>query len=115
MSNIYINRNRSQGAYGSPIVKQKFQTTDQTWYGRGEDTKKGNDTFYKTSLRFGANPDLSPKHVGMQWSIVDACDTIKFNQEQMEEKYKKTETSMPLWKAYNTFENPKVSYNERIE
>lgn len=51
----------------------------------------------------------------MQWSIVDACDTIKFNQEQMEEKYKKTETSMPLWKAYNTFENPKVSYNERIE
>jgi len=33
----------------------------------------------------------------------------------MEEKYKKTETSMPLWKAYNTFENPKVSYNERIE
>jgi|TARA_B110001450_G_scaffold252560_1_gene274557 acetone carboxylase gamma subunit len=51
----------------------------------------------------------------MQWSIVDACDTIKYGQEQMEEKYKKTETSMPLWKAYNTFENPKVSYNERIE
>ena len=22
---------------------------------------------------------------------------------------------MPLWKAYNTFENPKASYNERIE
>jgi len=34
----------------------------------------------KTSLKFGANPDLSPKHVGMQWSIVDACDTVKFNQ-----------------------------------
>jgi len=32
-------------------------------------------------LKYGANPDLSPKHVGMNWSIVDACDTVKLNQE----------------------------------
>ena len=51
----------------------------------------------------------------MQWSIVDACDTVKLNQEQMEERYKKTETSMPLWKAYNTFENPKQSYEQRLD
>ena len=41
MSNIYINRNRSQGAYGSPIIKQKFQNPNETWYSRGEKTKMG--------------------------------------------------------------------------
>jgi hypothetical protein len=50
--------------------------------------KKGTDTFYKSSLKYGANPDLSPAHVGMDWTIQDASDTIKFNQNQMEEKYK---------------------------
>ena len=33
----------------------------------------------------------------------------------MEEKYKETETSMPLYKAYNTFENPKLTYEERLD
>jgi len=28
MSNIFINRNRSQGAYNVPILKQKFYTTE---------------------------------------------------------------------------------------
>jgi len=28
MSNIFINRNRSQGAYTTPMLKQKFYTTD---------------------------------------------------------------------------------------
>mmetsp|Transcript_3431 Transcript_3431/g.5828 ORF Transcript_3431/g.5828 Transcript_3431/m.5828 type:complete len:82 (-) Transcript_3431:1405-1650(-) len=80
MSNIFINRNRSQGAYGQPLYKQKFLSTDQSWYVRADNTKKGNDRFYQSSLKYGANPDLSPKHVGMQWAIVDACDTVKFNQ-----------------------------------
>ena len=44
-------------------------------------TKQGTDTFYKTSLKYGANLDLSPKHVGMQWTIMDASDTIKPNAE----------------------------------
>jgi len=39
----------------------------------------GNDTFYQKSLRYHANPDLSPKHVGMGWSIMDACDAVKPN------------------------------------
>lgn len=33
----------------------------------------------------------------------------------MEEKYKQTENSMPLYKAYNTFENPNQTYEERTE
>jgi len=44
-------------------------------------TKAGNDTFYKTSLKYGANLDLSPKHVGMDWTIMDTSDTIKLNAE----------------------------------
>lgn len=108
MSNIFINRNRSQGAYTTPIIKQKFMTTDETWYSRAERTKKGVDKdapFYKKSLKYGANPDLHENHVGMQWSIVDACDHVKLSSDQMEEKYRKTETSFPLWKAYNTYES----------
>ena len=81
MSNIFINRNRSQGNYGAPINTQKFYTTEQQWNMRAKMAKKGNDTFYKTSLKFGANPDLSPKHVGMNWTIVDSCDHVKMNQE----------------------------------
>ena len=115
MSNIFINRNRSQGAYGVPIENQKFLSTDQSWYKRGNLTKQGKDTFYKSSLKYGANPDLSPKHVGMDWTITDATDTIKLNAEQMEERYKKFETSMPLYKAYNTFENPHQTYEERVD
>jgi hypothetical protein len=79
MSNIFINRNRSQGAYKCPILKQKFLTTDQNWGVRANLHKQGSDTFYQRSLRYRANPDLSPKHVGMSWSIVDACDAIKPN------------------------------------
>lgn len=52
-------------------------STDQTWYTRAELAKENKDDFYKRSLRYKANPDLHPNHVGMAWSIVDACDTIK--------------------------------------
>jgi len=31
----------------------------------------------------------------------------------MQERYDKVENSMPLYKAYNTFENPKQTYEER--
>ena len=43
------------------MIKQKFMTTDETWYSRAERTKQGADKdapFYKTSLKYGANPDL---------------------------------------------------------
>lgn len=107
MSNIYINRNRSQGAYKTPILNQKFMSTEQTWNHRAMLAKQGADTFYKGSLKYHANPDLHPNHVGVSWSIVDSCDAIKPNARQMKDKYNLTETSMPLYKAYNHYENPK--------
>ena len=79
MSNIFINRNRSQGAYNVPIIKQRFLTTEELWAKRANDFKKQNDLFYKTSLKYHANPDLADKHVGMRWSIIDTCDTVKPN------------------------------------
>lgn len=33
----------------------------------------------------------------------------------MREKYRLTENSMPLFKAFNQYENPKLTYNERME
>ena len=33
----------------------------------------------------------------------------------MDQKYNDTENSVPLYKAFNTFENPKQTYNERME
>ena len=32
----------------------------------------------------------------------------------MKEKYLVTETAMPLYKAYNQYENPKLSYEDRM-
>lgn len=54
-------------------------STDKTWNIRADNTRKGKDTFYQTSLRYRANPDLQPKHVGMGWSIKDSCDVVKLN------------------------------------
>lgn len=81
MSNIFINRNRSQGAYTTPMLKQKFMTNEQTWQARAEKSKNGGDVFFKNSLRYSKNPDLSPRHTGIGWSIVDSCDYVKPSQE----------------------------------
>lgn len=106
MSNVFVNRNRSQGAYNVPIIKQKLYTTDEAWYKRAEDTRKTGDNFYKTSLRFGKNPDRSPNHVGVGWAVSDTCDYVKPSKEEMEAKWGKTQSIFPLYKAYNVFENP---------
>ena len=77
MSNIFINRNRSQGAYTTPMLKQKFLSNEATWQARAEKTKTGADVYFKNSLRYARNPDLSPRHTGIGWSIVDTCDYVK--------------------------------------
>ena len=73
------------------------------------------DTFYKTSHKYGANIDLQDKHVGTQWSIVDSCDTVKPGQEFIEEKWNRTHSSFPLYKAYDITENPNQTYEQRLE
>ena len=100
MSNIFINRNRSQGAYGEPIVKQKFSTTDQFWSGRA---KKQDDAFYKTSNKFGPNIDYNPKHVSVGWSLADSCDVIKKGIDPNSKKPIPFDDAN-AWKFYNSFE-----------
>jgi len=41
-----------------PIIKQRFLTTEELWAKRAKDTNLKGDNFFKTSLKFGANPDL---------------------------------------------------------
>lgn len=54
-------------------------TTEQQWNLRAKMAKEGNDTFYKTSLKYKANPDLQKAYVGMPWSIQDASDSVRPN------------------------------------
>lgn len=69
------------------------------------------DNFFKKSQRYKLNPDFAEKHVGMPWSIVDACDYVKPNAIIMAQKYKVTQEACPLYKCYNTFEDPNQSYD----
>ena len=90
MSGVFANRNRSQGGYNVPILKQKLYTSDQAWFKRSDVTRKTGDSFYKTSLRFGANPDYSPKHVGVGWSMMDTCDVVKPTLTDMLDRFNRT-------------------------
>ena len=55
------------------------------------------DHFHKTSLRYGANPDLNPKHVGIGWSLGETSDLVKpslanipfTSRQQLEDKFTK--------------------------
>jgi hypothetical protein len=68
MSNVFINRNRSQGGYGQPIVTQKFKDANQTWYSRASKP----DKFYNTSLKYSSNLDLQNKKVPFMWTMNDS-------------------------------------------
>jgi hypothetical protein len=69
MSNIFVNRNRSQGDYGLPLNKQKFKEPVQTWKDRGQLPE---DTFYKNSAKYGQKFDYSEKYVGVGWALRDS-------------------------------------------
>lgn len=50
----------------------------------------------------------------MPWSIIDACDYVRPSATQMNDKYAITEGSVPLQKAYSIYENPNLTYFERM-
>ena len=58
MSNVFINRNRSQGGYGMPLDTTKYMDLNETWYSR-----KPESTFYKTSIKYSNNLDLAKTKV----------------------------------------------------
>lgn len=72
MSNVFVNRNRSQGGYGQPVNTQKFLDLNQTW-----STRKQPDMFHQTSLKYGANLDLAKTKVEFQWTLNDTSDAVR--------------------------------------
>ena len=73
MSNVFINRNRSQGGYGLPIdTNTKYLDLNETWYSR-----KPESQFFKTSLKYSNNLDLQNTKVDFQWTLNDTSDVMK--------------------------------------
>lgn len=114
MANTYIYRNGPKSNFYSPNFEYKNKTNEDYWNERKKLTMTMGDTFFKRSERYKENPDFSPRHVGMPWSIVDACDYVRPSAVQMNHKYTFTEQSVPLHKAYNVYENPALTYHERM-
>jgi len=50
----------------------------------------------------------------MGWTVVDACDYVKPTATQLREMFTLTEKAAPLHKAYNTYENPAMSFDQRM-
>ena len=67
----------TQGTYYSPTFNYKVKSHEDYWAERKKMTHTVGDNFFKKSQRYKLNPDFSPKHVGMPWSIVDASDFVK--------------------------------------
>ena len=114
MSNIFINRNRSQGNYYGPTYNYKIKTHDDFWNERKKMSNTIGDTFFKRSERYRENPDYSPKHVGMPWTVVDASDYVKPNSSIM--NWNNTtvmDNTMPLHKAYRVYEDANLSAEQR--
>ena len=75
MSNVFINRNRSQGGYGYPISNQKLLDANQTWASLSK--TKNAQSFHKSSLKYGSNLDLQNTKVAFQWTLNDTTTDVK--------------------------------------
>ena len=73
------------------------------------------DTFYRRSQRYRENPDYSPKHVGATWAVSDACDYVRPSAMQMNYNYMLTENSVPMYKAFNIYEDANMGYEDRVK
>mmetsp|Transcript_39718 Transcript_39718/g.60876 ORF Transcript_39718/g.60876 Transcript_39718/m.60876 type:complete len:162 (-) Transcript_39718:1426-1911(-) len=126
MSNIYINRNRSQGDYARPAdpppAEKKpdsvFHTTNQLWLNRArverDQVAVNEKKFFETSLKYQKKPDLNDKYVGVPWTIVDTCKLIKNNKRPPPQK---GNDETLRWKSFNEYEtmNPHEKYRHMIK
>lgn len=77
MANTFINRNGPKNSFYSPVFEYKNKSNDEYWQERKKLTLTQGDNFFKRSERYRENPDFSPKHVGMPWTMMDACDYVR--------------------------------------
>lgn len=97
-TNIFVNRNRSQGDYGIPLNNQKFRSTEQSWLDRA---KRTNDSFYKESNKYNLKKDYQNTHVPVGWSLLDVSNVVK--QESLPHQTISNETN-GVWKQFNNYE-----------
>ena len=65
MSNIFVNRNRSQGGtYGLNMHKQKYSKTAAAW-----NTNRDNGDYFKNNV---SNGDPNGYKTGFSWQVNDA-------------------------------------------
>lgn len=98
----------------SPVFNYKEKSQNELWNERKKLTETVGDHFFKRSQRYRENPDYSPKHVGATWAVSDACDYVRPSATQMGFNYTLTENSVPLYKAYNIYENSGQNWEQRL-
>lgn len=123
MANIFVNRNmhvqglrnNDKNLMYSPVYNYKEKTHNDLWKERKMLTQTVGDTFFRRSQRYRENPDYSPKHVGATWAVSDACDYVRPSATQMNYNATLNESSVPLYKAYNIYENSNQNWEQRME
>ena len=76
----------------------KFRDMHSTWNQRA----KGSDTFRKTSLQYGSNPDLKPSKVKFQFLLNDAQELVK-PAPTINNAYQ-SNAQKSEWKFFNSYE-----------
>ena len=91
---------------------------NMTWLKRAEHEREqkatNQDVFYRTSLKYGKNPNHSDNYVGVPWRIYDASTTM--NQFPLNVP-RRSIAEDQQWKMKNSFEtmSPHASYRDRVK
>ena len=103
MTEVYFNRNNTQGQYTSPLSSNGFRTTNHVWQQRAAKVPEDAD-FHKQSLRYGQKHDYQPKFVGARWTLKDSTGMVmKQNNEDMKME-KGARAALSNWKQFNSYE-----------
>ena len=103
MTEVYFNRNNTQGQYTSPLNSDGFRTTNHVWQQRAA-KPLANDDFHKQSLRYGQKHDYQPKFVGARWTLKDSTGMVKKQNNEDMKMEKNARAALSNWKAFNSYE-----------
>ena len=101
MTEVYFNRNNTQGQYKSPLSAQAFRTSNKVWAHRAD---AGDDDFHKKSLRYGAKQDYQTKFVGARWTLKDSTGMVKKQNNEDMKMEQHARAALSNWKQFNSYE-----------
>jgi hypothetical protein len=113
-NNSFQLRGNKKSVMYSPVNKFRERNFDDLWQERKRLTQTIGDNFFKTSERYRKNPDRLQKHVAASWALKNSCDYVRPNATQMQNQYQVTENRVPLFKAYNIYENAALGWDDRM-